>query len=351
MPLSASRLAAIVETWFVKHQRRLPWRSGYDPWFVWVSEVMLQQTRMEVVLRYYTTFMRRFPSVAALAVASEDDVLAAWSGLGYYRRARMLREGAQDVVERFGGRIPSTSDELLTISGIGRYTAGAISSIAFGRHAPIVDGNVARILSRLRGIDEPVASPALMRAAWMEEEKLVAAAKSPRDFNQGLMELGALVCKPSNPDCPSCPLRKQCVAFATGRTALLPRSKEKPATRAMIVPLYLITDKKRRVLMRRESGALMRSMFHLPHGDTSLLGGVTIDVRRGELLGTFRHTITNRRIEFQLFAADPTGSVRDTGDEYAWIDPRELSRIPHPSYVAKALAMAAGLQSKPCAGG
>src|SRR5437763_11107826 len=137
-------LVSAIERWFRKHQRPLPWRANYDPYRVWVSEVMAQQTRIDVVVAYFERFMKRFPTVEALAAASHDDVTAAWSGLGYYRRARMLRDGAMAVQERFGGRLPCDVEELLTIPGIGRYTAGAIASIAFRKRAPIVDGNVAR---------------------------------------------------------------------------------------------------------------------------------------------------------------------------------------------------------------
>ncbi len=311
---------------------------------------MLQQTRMEVVLRYFDRFVSQFPTIDALARSPEHDVLAAWSGLGYYRRARMMREGALDVVQRFGGRLPETVEELSSIKGIGRYTAGAIASISFDRQAPIVDGNVARIVSRLFGIDVD-----LMRNAWTQSEALVARSNSPRLFNQGLMELGALVCKPQNPECDRCPLTAHCVAFSTGRTLELPPKKVKAATRAMTIPLYYISDDRGRVLMRRESGQLMTSMFHLPHGRATLFGANPLSVNEKTLLGAFRHTITNRRIEFQLFSADLNGSIRESVDEYAWIDPSDLTRIPHPSYVAKAVALASlessRVRSSQCAGG
>jgi A/G-specific adenine glycosylase len=336
--LSARRLASLTETWFRKHQRPLPWRAAYDPYAVWISEVMLQQTRMEVVLGYYERFMTRFPDVASLAVTSFDEVTAAWSGLGYYRRARMLRDGAVDVMARFGGAIPATVDELMTIAGIGRYTAGAIASIAYEQHAPIVDGNVARIVARLFAIAAPLASTTLMRDAWLGAEELVAASKSPRDFNQGLMELGALVCTPRNPSCRACPLRRHCGAFLSDRVDELPHPKVKPATSELRIPLYLVTDRTGRVLMRRETGRLMRGMFHLPHGDTTLLTGTPLDVVIGATLDTFRHTVTNRRITFEVFAV--ARRPRPHGGEYAWIDPAALAAIPHPSYVRKALRLA-----------
>lgn len=320
-----------IERWFARGQRRLPWRETYDPYHVWVSEVMLQQTRMEVVLGYFERFITRFPNIKALASSTEDDVLAAWSGLGYYRRARMLHQGAIAVAER--GAMPETVEELLAVPGIGRYTAGAIASIAFQRRAPIVDGNVKRVLARLYGDeDDP----------WGRATELVEACDDPRMLNQGLMELGALICTPRNPSCDACPVRKECVAFATDRVDELPRPKEKPATRELRIPLYLVTDRDGRVLMRRERGKLMTSMLHLPHGDSSLFGARPLDVAHTRLLGTFRHTVTNRRITFALFEADLAGALSvldEGGDDYEWIDVTKLRIVAHPSYVAKALKM------------
>lgn len=322
------------ERWFARHQRPLPWRAAYDPYHVWVSEIMLQQTRMEVVLPYFARFLQRFPSVADLARATDHDVTAAWSGLGYYRRARMLRDGATAVMERFGGTVPSTVDELLTIPGIGRYTAGAIASVAFNRRAPIVDGNVTRVLARVFGSDGET---------WERAEALVEACRKPRDFNQGLMELGALICTPRNPSCLVCPLRGSCVALVTGRVEELPAPKPKKATRELHIPLYLVRDGSGRVLMRREAGPLMHAMYHLPHGDASLLEAGPLDVVRGALLGTIRHTVTTRKIEFTLYDA----SLRGDTDGYEWIDVTALAEVPHPSYVAKALRL---VKLKTCAG-
>ena len=301
---------------------------------------MLQQTRMEVVLPYFERFLDRFPTVASAATASEQEVMAAWSGLGYYRRARMLRAGAIEVMTRFGGRVPSTVQELLTIPGIGRYTAGAIASVAWNQHAPIVDGNVARILSRLFAIDEPVGSPSLMRESWARETELVAECTTPRDFNQGLMECGALICTPRNPSCGVCPVRTHCVAFATNRVGMLPRPKEKKPVRVLRIPLYIVLDLRGRVLMRRESGVLMNAMYHLPHGNTSLLGGKPFDAEPGDLLGSFRHTVTDRRITFDVYAADAAGRIRESHEDTSWVDPANMHSIPHPSYVRKALKLA-----------
>ena len=290
---------------------------------------MLQQTRMEVVLPYFERFLARFPTIAALAAASDDDVTSAWSGLGYYRRARMLRAGALAVMERFSGNLPESVDDLLTIPGIGRYTAGAIASIAFDAPAPIVDGNVTRVVARLFGDDDD---------PWARAEALVQASESPRALNQALMELGALICTPRNPTCLICPLSKQCVALATGRVDDLPRPKEKKATRELNIALYVIRDRRGRVLMRRESGPLMNDLYHLPHSDTSLLTGEPLDATPRQLLGTFRHTVTIRKIEFTVYTADARG-LRGRKD-YEWIDVSAMSEVPHPSYVTKALRLA-----------
>jgi len=319
-----------IESWFARHQRALPWREGYDPYHVWVSEVMLQQTRMEVVVPYFERFLTRFPTIADLAEATDHDVTAAWSGLGYYRRARMLRDGAAAVMNRFGGILPATVDELLTIPGIGRYTAGAIASIAYRQRTPIVDGNVGRVVARLFA-DEP-------RDYWKRAEALVAGSLSPRDLNQGLMELGALICKPKTPLCLLCPVRDDCVAHATGRIDELPRPRAKKETRSMRIALYVVKDTRGRVLMQRESGPLMHGMYHLPHGDTSLLAGRPLDATPGDLLGSFRHTVTNRKIEFAVYTAE-LQRIRDGTGDYEWIDPAQLDDVPHPSYVRKALGL------------
>jgi A/G-specific adenine glycosylase len=310
-------VARKIERWFARHQRPLPWRETYDPYRVWVSEVMLQQTRMEVVVPYFEKFVKRFPTLRALAAASEEDVMAAWSGLGYYRRARMLHAAAHAA----NGVVPRTVEKLTALPGVGRYTAGAIASIAFNQRAPIVDGNVARVLARIFGSeDDP----------WTRAKSLVDACKQPRDLNQGLMEIGALICTPRKPACLVCPVRNDCAT----RSDALPVAKPKKETRALRIALYLITDSRGRVLMRRESGPLMNAMYHLPHGDTSLLSGKPLNVVTRDLLGTFKHTVTTRRIEFALYTA--TARVR-ASKEWAWIDPAAIAEVAHPSYVAKAL--------------
>lgn len=320
-------ISRLLERWFDRHQRPLPWRSGYEPFSVWVSEVMLQQTRMEVVLPFFTRFLARFPDIGSLAAATEDEVVSAWSGLGYYRRAKLLRAGALAVAGRFSGALPRTVDELRTIPGIGRYTAGAIASIAFNQRAPIVDGNVMRVLARVFGENgDP----------WHRAGELVAACSSPRALNQAVMELGALVCQPRNPACLLCPLKDLCVARTTGTIDRFPAAKERKASTSMRIVLFIVRDRRGHVLMHRVSGPLMDAMIHLPHGDDTLLRAQPLAATPGALLGTFRHTITNRRIEFVVHNAALPGRRPKS---YEWIDPTQIDRYPHPSYVRKALAL------------
>lgn len=206
--------------WFDRVKRDLPWRRTKDAYAIWVSEVMLQQTRVETVIPYYERFLTDYPTVFALAEAPLDDVLERWSGLGYYRRARMLHAGAQAIAAR--GKFPEKHAELLDVKGIGPYTAGAVASIAYDEAVPLVDGNVERVLARLRGIEEDVTKTSGKRAIWREAEALVPL-KRAGDFNQALMELGATVCTPRNPACGTCPLATFCVAKEKGIAAELPR--------------------------------------------------------------------------------------------------------------------------------
>ena len=232
-PLPAKALANRLSVWFEAHQRDLPWRvrsaatGERDGYHALVAETMLQQTQVRRVVTYFESFLALFPSITALAEADESAVLAAWSGLGYYRRARNLHAAARLIVDQFGGVVPREVDDLLTLPGVGRYTAGAISSIAFGRREPIVDGNVMRVLLRLNNQALDQASTNAAQWAWAEAERLVNAAQSPPLLNEGMMELGATIClpQPARPDCPQCPLRTKCRAHAAGTQNQIPLPK------------------------------------------------------------------------------------------------------------------------------
>jgi len=343
-PLDFRAIARGVERWFRTNARELPWRDAYVPWHVWISEVMAQQTRMEVVVARFPEFVARFPTIESMARASEGDVLAAWSGLGYYRRARLLHRGAREVMERFAGELPADVEALRSIPGIGRYSAGSIASVAFGVRAAIVDGNVARVVSRLDMIDAAWKSGALERRAWEIAEALVAEAKSPRDFNQGLMELGASVCTPRSPSCGACPLSAHCGAFLAGRVADFPVRGAKSVVTDLTIPLYVISDRKGRVLFRRGEGKVMHGMLHLPQGSDALYPQPLRIARPGPVAGTVRHSITSRRIAFEVYtpAASSLGRVADAPGEWIWLAPGELARHAHPSYVRKALELVFG---------
>ena len=256
--------------WYRSNARDLPWRRNPTPYRVWVSEVMLQQTRVEAVRDYFTRFLKRFPTLRKLATANEEDVLQAWSGLGYYRRARMLHAAARLVADNHAGRLPSTPDELLALPGIGRYTAGAILSIAFDRPEPIVDGNVERVFARLNAAN--LASKASWEFARAHVQEGTAQGLRPSDLNQGLMELGATVCTPANPRCDGCPVRAHCRALETGTVEDYPTMKARVNPRRKRYLFAALRDDRGRVLLVRRAtddraSLLPGGLWELPHGN------------------------------------------------------------------------------------
>jgi A/G-specific adenine glycosylase len=258
--------------WFERNARDLPWRRRPTGYRVWVSEIMLQQTRVEAVREKYIAFLRRFPTVRALAEADIEEVLQAWSGLGYYRRARQLHAAAREVVKNHGGRVPSDAAKLLKLPGIGRYTAGAISSIAFNQPQPIVDGNVQRVFARWHCITDPTSNAA--RETWEHARRWVEDGANeghePRVLNQALMELGATVCTPRNPQCPACPAKRECRAYKAGTQASYPAAKPNARKRSVRYLLVAVRDAKGRVLLTRRdetdrSSLLPGGLWELPH--------------------------------------------------------------------------------------
>lgn len=221
--------------WFAEHRRDLPWRRTYHPYHVWISEVMLQQTQMDRVIGYFNKWMRRFPEISTLARAGEDEVMKAWEGLGYYSRAGNIMKTAAILMQN-GGEIPANHAELLQLPGIGPYTAGAIMSIAFNRDYPVVDGNVERVLARVFDVDVPVKTTQARKFFWGKAAKLLPTGRA-RDFNQALMELGALVCMPKNPDCHICPLQPQCRVVRHDTSSQRPVTGKSPTT----IPIEMAT--------------------------------------------------------------------------------------------------------------
>lgn len=261
-----SRAREALLRFYDAHARALPFRGAGDPYAIWLSEIMAQQTRIETLIPYFERFIARFPTIASLAEADEDEVLSLWSGLGYYRRARLLHECAKVIVRDYGGEMPRDAAARLALPGIGRYTAGAIGSIAFGLEEPIVDGNVTRVLARLYGWDEPVGSAALEKKLWAEAAALVVGER-PGDLNQAMMELGATICTPRAPQCERCPLSADCAAFVDGEPELLPtpRKRSKPRKEPLFL-LLAIDPAGEKLLLKKSEGALFGGLFMPPHG-------------------------------------------------------------------------------------
>lgn len=303
-------VASAVVAHYRRDRRDLPWRRTRDPYAIWVSEIMLQQTRVQTVIPYWERWMARFPTVRALAAAPLDDVLAAWAGLGYYSRARNLHAGARAVTTAHGGALPRRASELREVPGIGPYTAGAIASIAYGERAPLVDGNVARVLARVFAIEHDIKSSAGQRALWQRAGELMTALPAehaPGDLNQGLMELGATLCSPTSPRCLVCPLAAQCTAARTGRHDELPvvaaRKKESELPVLARAALWM-ADGNRVVLARRTPEGLFGGLWELPQGsdrfDVANALGVTVD---DEAVAFHDQTLTHRRLRIAVFRA------------------------------------------------
>lgn len=312
-PQSVRRLRAPLLRWYRAAKRDLPWRRTKDPYAIWVSEVMLQQTTVAAVIPYWERFLERFPDTASLAAGREEDVLALWSGLGYYQRARALRRGAIAVMEHHGGRVPEDADALLGLPGVGRYTAGAIASLAFGRETPVVDGNVKRVFSRLfalRGGDNAASE----RTHWAIAETLVRGA-TPGDLNQALMELGATVCTPRAPRCDNCPVKTWCGALALGRPTAFPSRKKGGPVRVLPVAIAWIENRGRVLLERRHPDGPLRGAWDLPAavvspGETSGRVIASASSKRhglrlcsGQVLLRARHSILSNRLVIDVIEA------------------------------------------------
>ncbi len=343
----SSRLRTRLRDWYRRNRRDLPWRRTRDPYAIWVSEVMLQQTRVEVVIPYYRRFLALFPDAASLARASPEAVLAAWSGLGYYRRARALRAGARALVQEHGGRLPAQREELERLPGIGRYTAGAIASIAFGRPEPALDGNVRRVLCRLHAIDGRSGGTRLweLAAGW-------ARSRDPAGTNQALMELGALVCTPRTPRCGSCPLRARCRARIEGRPERYPAPPRRRATESVTVAVAWISRAGRTLLERPAHGNPLRGTWDFPATEpgrddpcTALAAHLRrrgLDVAVGESLATLPHAILHRRLRLDVFACRLRRGRAARSRNLRWVDPASLDGTPVSGATRKIASALAG---------
>ncbi len=343
--------------WYGRSARVLPWRSDPQPYAVWVSEIMLQQTRVEAALPYFQRFLQALPTVKDLAEAPEEQLLKLWEGLGYYNRARNLQKAAQIIVERHGGNVPASAKELCSLPGIGRYTAGAIASIAFGQREPAVDGNVLRVLSRvlLSGAD---ILKEKTKAEFARAISAVLPQDRPGDFNQALMELGATVCLPNGaPRCGACPLAAVCLANKTGRQAEFPQKAEKKARRVEARTVFVLFDRAGRVaVQKRPKTGLLAGLWELPGEDGALslreaenaLRAQGLQVQAIQSAGKAKHVFTHVEWKMEGVAALVEGTLGTA----RFVTPKELEEeycLPSAfaAYVQKLPALWAAISAGP----
>ena len=330
--------------WYSAGHRDLPWRtapnspsgSTPDPYHVLVSEVMLQQTQVDTVVSYFLRFIERLPTISDLAAADEREVLRLWQGLGYYSRVRNLQASAKIIVNRYSGRLPSSVEELLGLPGIGRYTAGAIVSLAFDQRAPILDGNVARVLCRIDAIEDDPRASLTRRKLWERAEQILPAERVG-EFNSALMELGATVCTPRDPKCEACPVARHCGALRRGiqeRVPMPARARPRAMERRWVL---CIQNRKRYLIEQRPANGRWASMWQfatVPAGQKAPSVGMVrrelgMSVRTSRLVGSFHHDLTHRRYQFDVYRCTAQSTPREVAPR-RWVSLEQLSDYPLP---------------------
>jgi A/G-specific adenine glycosylase len=311
--------------WFTNEKRDLPWRRERDPYRIWVSEIMLQQTRVDTVIPYYEKFMEQFPSLDEFANADEEKILKAWEGLGYYSRVRNLQSACKEVQANYGGKVPNTPKEIANLKGVGPYTAGAVLSIAYGVPEPAVDGNVMRVLSRILSIYEDIAKPSTRKIFEDAVRKLISH-ENPSYFNQALMELGALICTPTSPSCLLCPVREHCTAFESGIQKELPVKSKKTKVKDVQLVSSILTDKNGRILIhKRPETGLLANLWEFPNfeilselkrGQADFLDQLKshfdVDADLIENLGSIEHVFSHLKWYIQIYSGKITSDVQET---------------------------------------
>ena len=336
------QIARNLLAWFAESARPLPWRRTRDPYAIWVSEVMLQQTQVKTVLPYWERWMRALPNVEALAKARPARLHKLWEGLGYYTRVRNLQRAARVIREKYAGRFPRSFEDVLGLPGIGRYTAGAICSIAFNQPRPVLDGNVMRVLARVYGVAGDPRERAVNTRLWALAEDLVRCAaklKAQRGcsaLNQSLMELGAVVCTPQQPRCEACPVSKQCVACREGRVKELPGRRQRARVTARRFVAFVAQRDGRFLVRQRPAGVVNAHLWEFPNvevapGDADLKGAARkiLGVRsvRLEPLTTIKHSITRYRITLEAYRVTPGRKGRRRKTKERWVERRQLERL------------------------
>ena len=339
-----SDLQSKLLSWYDQNKRDLPWRDCGDPYKIWLSEIMLQQTRVDQATPYFHRFVERFPTVHDLAEAEQQDVLKVWEGLGYYSRARHLHDAAQLVVDEFDGNVPDNWDDITELKGVGPYTASAILSIAYQKPHAVVDGNVIRVLSRYYGIDDDVRSTKTKNTIQDYADELIPDDR-PGDFNQALMELGATVCTPSSPDCPNCPLQDSCVAFKTARTEEIPYKSPAKKRPHHQIGVGIIVDEKEQVLIAlRPEDAMLGGMWEFPGGKQEdgeemeetvireLKEELGVEVEITKPFMKLDHAYSHFKITMHAYLCEIKHGTPepDSSQEIRWISIEELEDYPFP---------------------
>ncbi|WP_185971083.1 A/G-specific adenine glycosylase [Alkalicoccobacillus porphyridii] len=328
-------------TWFYQNQRDLPWRENRDPYRVWVSEIMLQQTRVDTVIPYFTNFMREFPDLQSFANAPEDKILKAWEGLGYYSRVRNLQTAVREVVTEYAGKVPDTRQEISTLKGVGPYTAGAILSIAYNKPEPAVDGNVMRVLARVLLIDEDIGKAKTRKMFESELYELIDP-DDPSAFNQGLMELGALVCTPTSPGCLLCPVQTQCGAYFEGKQAELPvKAKKKKAVPKNMAAFLIRNDHDEVLIEKRPEKGLLAGLWQFPNFElgeysfTELEQGLAThygvrDYNHNEAIQKIEHVFSHIIWNIQVFEGKADTVESTEGTVLKWVKEEDLEQYAFP---------------------
>jgi A/G-specific adenine glycosylase len=325
--LNAAKFQRNLLHWYARHKRDLPWRRNRDPYRVWVSEIMLQQTRVSAVIPYYERFLARFPDVESLASAEEQQLLSAWAGLGYYSRARNMQTAAKTIVQ--GGGFPTEYETILQLPGIGPYTAAAIASIAFGRPHAALDGNVIRVMSRVWADPGDIGSVATRRRLQGAAENLLDC-KRPGEYNQAIMELGATVCLPKRPECARCPVRDQCQARRAGRQLEFPMKAKRSASSFAAKQLIIVAGPSSEVLFwqRPTDSPRLAGFWELPEP------GQVASVEVSEKIGQFKHTIVNTTYRFEVLR----GSIKTVPEGFAFLSKILFNEVPLSTTAKKGLA-------------
>jgi A/G-specific adenine glycosylase len=338
------QIRAALLHWFAENARDLPWRRTKDPYAIWISEIMLQQTRVPTAVPYYERFLHRFPTVEQLARARLDTVIKLWEGLGYYSRARNLHQAAQEIVARFGGHLPASREELLTLPGIGRYTAGAIASIAFGRREPLVDGNVTRVLCRIFRLKGSPKEVTLQKRIWAIAEKLVPEGHAGQ-FNQALMELGSEVCLPRRPRCDDCPVNRLCEARRHNEQDSLPTRAPKKQLPFHTVAVGVVYRRGRILIDQRKPEGLLGGLWEFPggkkrHGESleaalrrEVREELAVTIRVGRPLAVVDHAYSHFRVRIHAFECTyVSGTPRCLAcADFKWVRPGDLGRYAFPA--------------------